>query len=143
MEKCQRIPNYYPNYYGYSRSQLLTPRCECLYIKTAISSIQETACRSSAYQKKKKRSNFPFKQVQKIWKDASKYQIITQIYKATTEANSRPQKAHVLVLKTPFFQSMKPQNKAPLTRRYQGNKISIQTGPENMKNNARESQIIT
>ena len=49
--KRQWTPNYYPNYYGRSQSQLSTSRSECCCIRTAISSLKEIASWSSAYNK--------------------------------------------------------------------------------------------
>ena len=53
MENRHRDPNYSPNYYVRSRSQLSTPRSKNLRIKTTISPRTETARRCSAYKKRK------------------------------------------------------------------------------------------
>ena len=66
--KRQQTPNYYPYYYGRSRSQLLIPKSESFCIIPAMSSRNETARRSSALQKEKRKTKYSFKQVRKVWR---------------------------------------------------------------------------
>ena len=51
-------------------------------------------------QKERSKTNFPFKQVHKIWKNARKSQIIM----AAPKVNSQPQEANVFALKPPYYQ---------------------------------------
>ena len=62
-----------------------------------------------------------------------KPKIIIQIIMATTEVNSWPQEAKVFVLEPPSTQEKRRQNRYLITRRWEENKVSIQTGPETIK----------
>ena len=66
-EKKRQLQRQSPNYYVRSRSHFLTPRCERWRIITSISS--KTECKLALRSLEEKRKmNFPFKQVQNIWK---------------------------------------------------------------------------
>ena len=59
---------------------------------------------------------------------------------AAPEVNYRPQEASGSALEPPSPQEPKPQDDALPTRREEGNEISIQTGPENIKKRQRRWQ---
>ena len=131
MKKMPTNPNYYPNYYGRSRSQFLTPESESWRIRTVIYSRKETTRRRSAYKKRRGKRISIQTGPENMKKNASEPQMTT----AASKVNSRPQEAKVGSLEPPSPQEKKPQGGAPLTRREEENEFPFeQVQKESVKN---------